>query len=143
MLAGAGSFDGRVQRQKVSLLRQIINHFDDFADVVGAMAQNIDDFRGGLNSVVRAIETVGGFLHRGDAIDHFFARAIGDIEQNLRGIRNAINRSNHLIDGSGSFRNAGSLHLRVFHHVLHVDAHFMHGAGNFFNRRRRLDAHLG
>jgi len=106
------------------------------------VAQNVDDFRGRLNRVIGAIEAVGGLLHGGDSIDHFFARAIGDVEQNLGGIRHAIDGSNHLVYRSGSFRDAGSLHLRIFDHVLHVDAHLVHGAGDFFDRGRRLHAHL-
>jgi len=55
-----------------------------------------------------------------------------DIEQTLR-IGDALNGSDHLVDGGGGFRDAGSLNLRVLHDVLHVDAHLVHGAGDFFN----------
>jgi hypothetical protein len=60
MLTCAGRFDGGVQREKVCLLRKVINNFDDFANVIGAMAKNIDDFRGRLNGFVGAIQAVGG-----------------------------------------------------------------------------------
>src|SRR5258706_4024297 len=63
ILSGSCSLDRRVQRQTIGLLRKIINHFDNFADVVGAMAQNVDNLRGRLNGVICAIEAVGGFLH--------------------------------------------------------------------------------
>ena len=69
------------KRQQVGLLGKIVDHFDDFADVVGAMAENVDDFRGRLNGVVRAVQAVGGFFHGLDAGDDFFAGTIGDIEQ--------------------------------------------------------------
>ena len=65
-----------------------------------------------------------------------------NIHQQLRRIRNALNRSHHLIDGSGGFGDAGSLHLRIFDHVLHVDAHFVHRAGDFINRRCGLHANF-
>ena len=75
-----------------------------------------------------------------DAGDNFFARTVGDIQQHFRGVGHALDGSDHLIDGGRSFRNAGGLHLRVLHHVLHVDAHLVHGAGDFFNGRRSLHA---
>jgi len=34
VLAGAGRFDGGVQRQKVGLLRQVVDDFNNFPDVV-------------------------------------------------------------------------------------------------------------
>ena len=63
VFAGARRFDGRVQRQQVGLFGEIVDDFDDFADVVGAMAENVDDFRGRLNGVIGAIEAVGGLFH--------------------------------------------------------------------------------
>ena len=83
------------------------------------------------------------FLHGRDAGDHFFARTIGDIQQDFGGVGDALDRGDHLIDRGGSFRNAGSLHLRVLHDVLHVDAHLVHRAGHFFNRGGSLHADLG
>src|ERR1700730_12810691 len=103
MLASAGGLNGGVQCQKVGLLRKVVDDFNNFTDVIGAVAQNVDDFRGRLNRVIGAIEAVGGLLHGGDAADHFFARAIRDVEQNLGSICHAIDGSNHLVDRSGSF----------------------------------------
>src|SRR5882762_2007129 len=143
MFASTSCLDGSVQSQKIGLLSKVIDDFDDLADVVSAVPQNVNDFRGRLNRVIGAIETVGGLFHGRDAIHHFFARTIGDVEQNLGSVSHAVDRSNHLIDGSGSLSHAGSLHLRVFHHVLHVDAHLVHGAGDFFNCGRRLHADFG
>ena len=99
VFSGARRFDGRVQRQKVGLFGEVIDDFNDFADIVGAMTQHIDNFRRRLNGVVGAIQAVGGFFHGLNAGDHFFARSIGDIQQHLGGIGNALNRSDHLIDG--------------------------------------------
>src|SRR5258708_14263522 len=107
------------------------------------MAENVDDFRGRLNSAVGAVQAIGSLLHGLNTSDDFLARAIGDVQKNLGGIGDALNRSDHLIDGGGSFRNAGSLHLGVLDDVLHVDAHFVHGAGDFFDGGRGLDADLG
>ncbi len=45
VFAGAGCFDGRVERKQVGLFREVVDHFDDLADVVGAMAEDVDDFR--------------------------------------------------------------------------------------------------
>src|ERR1700719_3289642 len=97
------------------------------------MAENVDDLGGGLNGFVGAVQAVGGFFHGLDAGDDFFAGTIGDIEKDFGGVRNPLNGSDHLIDGSGSFRYAGGLHLGVLDDVLHVDAHLVHGAGDFFN----------
>ena len=44
VLAGARGFDRRVERQQVGLFGQVVDHLDDLADVVGAMAQNFDNF---------------------------------------------------------------------------------------------------
>ncbi len=82
-------------------------------------------------------------FHGLNAGDDFFARAVSDIEQDFGGIGHALNGSDHLIDGSGGFRDAGSLDLRILHHVLHVDAHLVHGAGDLFDCGRGLDADLG
>ncbi len=35
------------------------------------------------------------------------------------------------------------MYLSIFHDVLHVDAHLVHGAGNFFDGRGRLHANFG
>ncbi len=142
MFAGARRFDGGVQREQVGLFGEVINDFDDLADVVGTMAENVDDFRGRLNSAVGAVQAIGSLLHGLNTGDDFLARAIGDVEKNFGGIGDSLNRSDHLIDGGGSFRNAGSLHLGVLDDVLHVDAHFVHGAGDFFDGGRGLDADL-
>ena len=83
---------------------------------------------------------VGRFFHRPDAAVHFFARSVRDIEQNFGRIRHPLNRSHHLIDGSRGFAHARGLRLRALHHVLHVDAHLVHGAGHFIDRRRSLKA---
>ena len=34
LLAGAGGFDGGVQRQQVGLVGDVVNHADDFADLI-------------------------------------------------------------------------------------------------------------
>src|SRR4030095_9960294 len=107
---------------------------------VGAMAEHVDNFGGRLDGLVGAIEAVGGLFHGLDADDNFLAGAIRDVQQDFSGVRHALNRSDHLIDRSGSFRDAGSLYLGILHDVLHVDAHFMHSAGDFFDRRGSLHA---
>ena len=104
------------------------------------MAQHIDDFRGRLNGMIGAVQPVGSLLHGFNAGNNFFARTVGDIQQHLCGICDSLDGSHHLIDGRRRLRNAGGLHLGILHHVLHVDAHFVHGAGNFFNGRRSLHA---
>src|SRR5258707_2550877 len=106
------------------------------------MAENVDDFRGRLNSAVGAVETIGCLLHGLNTSDDFLGRAVGDVEKNLGGVGDALDRRDHLVDGGGSFRNAGSLHLGVLNDVLHVDAHLVHGAGDFFDGGRGLDAAL-
>jgi len=49
-------FDGGVQGEQVGLFRRFVDHFNDLADVIGAMAENIDDFGRGLNGAVGAVE---------------------------------------------------------------------------------------
>ena len=143
MLAGARRFNGGVERQQVGLFGQIVDDLDDLADVVGTPAQSGDDLARRLDSHVNAAEAVGGLVHSGDAVLHFLARAVRNIEQHLGSIGHALDRSHHLVDGSGSFAYAGSLRLRVLHHVLHVDAHLVHSAGDFIDRRRSLHADFG
>ena len=131
------------KRQQVGLLRQVVDHFDDLADVVRALPEHIDDFARRANGGVDLVQAVGGLFHGGDAAVNFFARAVGDIEQNLGGIGHALDRGHHLIDGSRSLADARGLGLRALHHVLHVDAHLVHGAGDFVDGRRGLQADLG
>src|SRR5215469_264592 len=52
VLPGAGGFDGRIQREKVGLFGEVINDLDDLADIVGAVAKNVDDFRGRLDGAI-------------------------------------------------------------------------------------------
>src|SRR5208337_720287 len=119
VLTGARGFDGGVEGEQVGLLGEVINDFNDLADVIGAMAENIDDFGGGLNGAVGAVQAIGSFLHSLDAGDDLLAGAVGDVQQDLGGIGDALNGGDHLIDGSGSFGDAGSLHLSVLDDVLH------------------------
>ena len=107
------------------------------------MAEDVNDFGGRLDGLVGAIEAVGGFLHGLNAGTDFFAGTIGDVEKDFSGVRDALDGSDHLVDGSGSFGNARGLHLSVLDDVLHVDAHFVHGAGDFFDGRGGLHADFG
>ena len=143
MLPSARGFDGGVEGEQVGLFGDVVDHFDDLADVIGAMAENIDDFGGGLNGAVGAVQAIGSLLHGLDAGDDLLAGAVGDVEEDLGGIGDALNGGDHLIDGSGSFGDAGGLHLGVLDDVLHVDAHLVHGAGDFLDGGRGLDADLG
>ena len=86
------------------------------------------------------VRPFGGLFHGGNAAVHFLARAVRNIEQNLGGIGHALDGSHHLVDGSGSLAYAGGLRLRALHHVLHVDAHLVHGAGDFVDGGRSLQA---
>ena len=92
--------------------------------------------------VVDASETVGGLLHRADTALHFFAGAIGDVEQYLGRVGDALDAGDHLVDGGRGLADARGLYLRVLHHVLHVDGHLVHGAGDFVDSGRGLDADL-
>src|SRR5882762_7530017 len=96
-----------------------------------------------LNGLVGTVEAVGGLLHGLNAGVHFLAGTIGDIQKDFRRIGNTLNGRNHLVDGSRSFRDAGGLYLSVLDDVLHVDAHLVHGAGDFFDGRGSLNADLG
>ena len=91
MLAGARGFDRGVERKQVGLLGEIVNHFDDLADVVGAAAENVDDFSRSLDGVAGAIESFGGLVHRGHAGLGLFAGAVGDVHEHLGGVRHALN----------------------------------------------------
>ena len=97
---------------------------------------------GRLDRVARAVQALGGFFHGDHAGLDFVTRSVGDIDKQLRGIGDSLNRSDHLVDGRGSFRDAGTLDLRVLHDVLHVDAHLVHRAGDFIDRGCGLHAHF-
>ena len=64
VFTGARGFDGGVQSQQVGLFGKVVNDFDDLADVVGAMAEDVDDLRGRLDGAVGAVQPVRGLLHR-------------------------------------------------------------------------------
>ncbi len=107
---GAGRFDGGIQGQQVGLLRQIVDDFDDLADVVGPLSEHVDDFAGRTDRGVDLVQSVRRLLHGGDTAVHFLPRTVGDIEQHFGGIRDALNGGHHLVDGGGSLADAGSLH---------------------------------
>src|SRR5207248_1558368 len=124
--------------------RAALHVFDGLARFALNALDEVGDFFRGLRGLFRQLADFVRDLFDGlDASDHFFARAIGDVQQNFCGVRDALNRSDHLIDGSGGFRDAGGLNLGVFHYVLHVDAHLVHGAADFLNGGRSLNADLG
>src|SRR5882672_9752899 len=143
VLAGAGSLDGGVEGEQVGLFGQVIDDFDDFPNVIGAMAEDVDDFRGRLNGLVGAIEAVGRLFHGLNAGDHFLAGTVGDVQKNFGGIGDSLNGSDHLVDGRRCLRDAGSLDLSILDDVLHVNAHLVHGAGYFFDGGGSLNADLG
>src|SRR5438552_16262613 len=86
VFARTSRFDGSVQREKVGLLRQIVDYFNNPTNVVGAVTQYIDNFRRRLDGLVRAVQPVGCFFHRLDANDDLFAGTVGDIQQDFRSI---------------------------------------------------------
>ena len=49
MLAGTRSLDSRVQSQQIRLFGKVINHLDDFADVIRSLPEHVYDFAGRLN----------------------------------------------------------------------------------------------
>ena len=49
VFAGASGFDGGVESEKIGLLGEIVDHFDDLADIVGALAEHVDDVRRSLD----------------------------------------------------------------------------------------------
>src|SRR5207302_11168118 len=102
VFAGASRFNGRVQSEQVGLLGKVVNDFDDLADVVCPLPENVDDFTRTLDGGVDAVETVGRLFHGGNSVMHLFARPIGNVQQHLRGVGHSLNRSHHLVDGSRS-----------------------------------------
>src|SRR5262249_50834001 len=122
---------------------EIVDDFDDLADIVGALAEGSNDLTGRIDRSVNAVEAVGGLVHGADTVVNFFAGPVGNVEQHFRGVSDALNRGDHLVDRGGGFADARSLHLRAFHHVLHVDTHLVHGAGDFVDRRGSLQTDLG
>ena len=83
MLAGAGRFNGSIQGQQVRLLSQVINHLDDLANIVRALPKRGDDLCRRTNGRVDAAQAVCGLFHGVDAVVHFIARALRDIQQHL------------------------------------------------------------
>ena len=41
--ASSGCFDRRVQGKQVGLFRQVVDDLDDFANVIGALPERVDD----------------------------------------------------------------------------------------------------
>jgi len=44
VLPGARGFDGGVEGEQVGLFGQVVNDFNNFSDVIGAVAEDVDDF---------------------------------------------------------------------------------------------------
>ena len=89
------------------------------------------------------LRPVGGLVHRDHSRLRLFARTVRDVHEELGGIGHTLDGSDHLVDGCGGLGNARSLHLRVLHHVLHVDAHLVHRARDFVDGGGGLHADLG
>src|SRR5882762_5163824 len=142
VFTGAGCFDGRVQSEQVRLLGKIVDDFDDPANVIGALSEDANDLPGIADGYVDAVEAIGRLVHRGDAAVHFLTGTVGNVEQHFRRVSNALDRCDHLVDGGGRFTHTGRLRLCALDHVLHVDAHLVHGAGDFVNGTRCLQADL-
>jgi hypothetical protein len=73
MFAGARGLDGGVERQQVGLLGQVVDDFDDLADIIGALAQRRDDLGRGADGVVDAAQAVGRLFHGADTAVNFVA----------------------------------------------------------------------
>ena len=138
MLAGARCLNGGVESQEIGLLRKIVDHLDDFADVIGPLTEHTYDLARRTNRGVNSVQSIGGLVHGCNPAVNLFAGTIGDVQQDSRGIGYALDRRDHLIYGSRSLADAGGLGLRTLDHVLHVDAHLVHGAGDFVDRGRSL-----
>src|SRR5262249_1151204 len=143
VLTGARCFDGSVQGQQVRLLGQVIDHLDDLADVVRALPEHIYDLPRTMNRGVDAVQAIGSLLHGRNAVVDFFSRAVGNVEQHLGGVGDPLNRSDHLLNRTRSLAPLGSLCLCALDHVLDIDAHLMHRAGDFVDGGRGLQADLG
>src|SRR5699024_9231440 len=57
MLAGAGRFDGGVERQKIGLIGDVVDDFDDLADLFTAIAQFLDTGGRGADGLVDRFHT--------------------------------------------------------------------------------------
>ena len=104
VFSGASRFDGGVQGEQVGLLREIVDDFDDFADIVGTLAKDVDDLSGGADGVVDLVQALGRLVHSGDAAVDFFARTVGDVQQHLGGIGDALDGGDHLDRWKPKFR---------------------------------------
>jgi hypothetical protein len=76
MFAGSSSLNGGIECQKVGLLGQVVNYFNDFSDIVCAASEHVDNFSRRLNCMARAIQALGCLFHRHHAGLHFVARAV-------------------------------------------------------------------
>ena len=73
VLTGASGLNGGVQRQQVGLFADVVNDFDDLADVVHALAQAGDDAGAAADGAVDAVQPFGRLLHGADAALHLVA----------------------------------------------------------------------
>ena len=80
MLSGTCRFDRGIQSQQVGLLSQVVDHLNDLADVIRALAESGNDFARGMDGGVDPVKSVGGLVHNADTAMHFFAGSIGDIQ---------------------------------------------------------------
>ncbi len=137
-LAGAGGFDGGVERQQVGLLGDALDHVEDLADVVALLAEHFDVVAGRLD-LLRQL----AHRHQG-ALDHalpFLGIAAG-VAGLLRGVGGVagdlLGGGTQFVDGGGHAVGAGGLlagvghgGVRRLHHGAHPLVHLARGGGHF------------
>src|SRR5690348_16316311 len=73
VFARARRFDRGIEREQVGLFGQIVDDFDDLADIIGPLAKYVDDFARALNRRIDTVQAVGSFLHGPDTAVNFLA----------------------------------------------------------------------
>ena len=68
MLASPGGLNGRVERQQVGLLGDIVDRLDDGADAIAQRAELLNARRGVADDGLDLGHGRGGFAHRGGAV---------------------------------------------------------------------------
>ena len=106
MLPGTGGLNGGVESEEVGLLGEVVNDFDDLADIISTLAKGIDNFPRRSDGCVDPVQSVGGLLHGRDAAMDFLTRTIGNIEQHFGSVSDSLNGGHHLVNGSGGFTYA-------------------------------------
>ena len=140
LLARLRRDDRRVERQQVRLVRHVVDHVDDGADLVGPAAEPADHALGRLGRLADRV-------HAFDGLHHLRLAALGVLHHGgrepcrlLRRRVHLAHRGRHLAHRGGGLDRGLRERFRVLEHLLHRAHHLLDRARHLVRRAGRQDS---